>query len=283
MGPVREGGDQPADAGQDRRGGDGPPAGPPPPARRPKAGLLLLGLLGAAALALVAVPFAARSRRASPPAPLYSKAWEEHRLPQGQEAPDFALPAFPGGGEVRLSALRGRGPVVLAFGSFTCDLFCDSLGRLAELSEAYRGRARFYLVYIAEAGHRLPFPSPEGGRLGRVRKGLEFFRVPFPCLLAPPDSQAEKDYDPWPTRLVLVGADGLVALDAGRGVRRPPWDLAGFEARLRTLAGEHEAGWRWPGQALGAGCISLAAGRPRRRDGGAQLDPVPGTSGTDSR
>ena len=247
MSTAPESGDPPAGAGPGASsplpaaGGaaEGRPAATPSPAKRARPALLLLALAclaSAAAVALVAWPFGANPR-VPPPAPLYSEAWAQRRLPAGLEAPDFLLPAFPGGGEVRLSSLRGRGPVVLAFGSFTCDLFCDSLGRLAELSEAYRGRARFYLVYIAEAGHRLPFPGPEGGRPDRVRRGLEFFRVPFPCLLAPPDSQAEKDYDPWPTRLVLLDGDGKVALDAGRGTRRPPWDLAGFEACLRSLAG----------------------------------------------
>ena len=35
-------------------------------------------------------------------------------------------------------------------------------------------------------------------------------------------------------RLVLLGRDGRVAFDAGRGVDTP-WDLAEFEARLRSL------------------------------------------------
>jgi peroxiredoxin len=45
-------------------------------------------------------------------------AWFRSRMPAGAAAPDFALPRFAGGGEVRLSGFRGHRPVVLAFGSF---------------------------------------------------------------------------------------------------------------------------------------------------------------------
>jgi hypothetical protein len=208
-----------------------------PPTGRPKFGLislLLVCLVGAVAVALVVRLFASKSPRANQAAPIYSQAWAQHKLAVGQPAPDFVLKSYPGGEEVRLSSLRGQTPVVLVFGSFTCDLFCKHMGRLVELYQAYNDRARFYVVYIAEAGHGLPFPSPEGGRLGRIRKGLEFFHIPFPCLVAPQDSQVEKDYDPWPVRLVLLDRDGRIAFDAGRGVDTP-WDLAEFGAQLRSL------------------------------------------------
>jgi hypothetical protein len=198
--------------------------------------LTLVGLVGAATAILAVRYVGVLFPRANGPAPLYSKAWAAYRLPEGQQAPDFVLESFPGGEPVRLSEIRGQKPVVLIFGSFTCDLFCENVGRVVELSQTYHDRAQFYVVYIAEAAHQLPFPSPEGGRAGRIRAGLDFYHIPFPCLVAPPDSQVEKDYDPWPTRLVLLDRDGRVAFDAGRGVGRPPWDLAEFESRLRSHA-----------------------------------------------
>ncbi len=176
----------------------------------------------------------ANDARTNNKAPVYSQAWAVHKFPAGTPAPDFALRSYPDNAVVRLSSLRGQKPVVLVFGSFTCNLFCGHTGRLVELHKTYKDRAQFYFIYIAEAAHHLPFPSPEGGRLGRIAKGLEVFHIPFPCLVATQDSEVEKDYDPWPARLMLVDREGYIAFDAGRGVRQP-WDLEAFEARLRAL------------------------------------------------
>lgn len=52
--------------------------------------------------------------------------WDERR-DVGSEAPDFTL-MDAAGRSVSLSSFRGKRPVVLVFGSFGCNLFCDALG-----------------------------------------------------------------------------------------------------------------------------------------------------------
>src|SRR5438067_689550 len=53
--------------------------------------------------------------------------WQTRKLEVGAPAPDFTLLTVRGGREIRLSDFRGRSPVVLAFGSFSCDTFCGRI------------------------------------------------------------------------------------------------------------------------------------------------------------
>ncbi len=205
---------------------------------------LCQALVCLAVLALTWAVVARLTRDKGPPpslgstAPPMTAAWADHKLPLGAPAPDFALKTFPGGEEIRLSSLRDHTPVVLVFGSFSCDLMCRNLRGLIDMYRSYKDRARFYLVYVKEGDHAPPFTRPGGGRERLIRKGLEFFDVPFPCLVAPENSQVEKDYDTYPQRLILVDREGRIAFDAGRGVKTP-WDLHDLEARLRTLPAVH--------------------------------------------
>ena len=84
--------------------------------------------------------------RSGQSAPLYSEAWARRRLPEGQPAPDFVLPTFPGGQEVRLSSLRGQAPVVLAFDRDIARL----MGRL--LLEELRAKLNLVAVDELELG-----------------------------------------------------------------------------------------------------------------------------------
>src|SRR5207249_3707171 len=71
-------------------------------------------------------------------------------IASGAEAPDFSLSSPSGSAAPRLSSLRGK-PVVLIFGSYTCPKFRSQVDALNRLSERYRDRAVFLLVYIREA------------------------------------------------------------------------------------------------------------------------------------
>jgi hypothetical protein len=51
----------------------------------------------------------------------------------GALAPEFDLPLLRAKGRVRLSSYRGRLPVVLAFGNFSCWVFDDEIRPLASL------------------------------------------------------------------------------------------------------------------------------------------------------
>lgn len=111
----------------------------------------------------------------------------------------------------------------------------------------------FLFVYIRDAGH------PDAGapladdpdravtdpdaRLRFIRKELEFYNIPFPVLFDA-GGEVERAYDAYPQRLIVVGTDGKVAYDGGRGTKGGPsdWDLEEVDNHLRA--------------ALAAGCAN---------------------------
>src|SRR6516165_4589653 len=58
-----------------------------------------------------------------------------HQFPGGTAARDFTLSSVDGHHHVHLSELHGKTPVVLLFGSYGCDAFCENLPRLTELHQ----------------------------------------------------------------------------------------------------------------------------------------------------
>ncbi len=125
------------------------------------------------------------------------------------------------------------------------------MDRLRQLHDDFKDRVTFLFIYVTEATHPVselgsllapPVPgtdSPETRRQ-RIAKGLKVFDLPFPCLVDE-DGRVEAAYGGAPQRLVLVGADGLLAHDAGLGRDGliGPWDLEQVEAHLRiALAGQ---------------------------------------------
>jgi hypothetical protein len=119
------------------------------------------------------------------------------------------------------------------------------LGHLLRLQEAYQGQAAFLFVCIRDAGHpdarTSPFsraapldPDNQEAIWRRTRAGLDHYQIPFPGLLDE-DGLAERAYDAYPKRLVIIGTDGLVVHDAGwgdEGVRH--WDLSEVASHLRS-------------------------------------------------
>lgn len=120
------------------------------------------------------------------------------------------------------------------------------MGRLVRLQQSYKSPVTFLFVAIRDAGHPPPamaphYPprhadgaDPEAWRRV-VRKGLEVYAIPFPTLLDE-DGQAERAYAAYPTRLVVVGADGRVVYDGGRGAAGGPsdWDLTAVERAINA-------------------------------------------------
>jgi hypothetical protein len=176
----------------------------------------------------------------SPPDP---ERWRPTLFAAGTEAPSFDLMDVRTEERVRLDQLRGRRPVVLLFGSFGCNVFSGQLRSLLRLHEAYQDRAAFCFIAIKDAGHPLPEMALEDPSLDLtdpetracyVRKGLDAYKVPFPCLLDE-DGQAERAYHAFPQRLVIVGIDGNIVYDGGFGAQGGPsaWDLKAVESHLR--------------------------------------------------
>jgi hypothetical protein len=168
-----------------------------------------------------------------------------HLLPPlvGTAAPPLVLPSLADGPPVALSSFRGDRPVVLAFGSFSCDLFCRNVAALEESYRAYQGRAAFYFVNVREAGHLVPglefvvAPGPESGpsrleaRRERTRRAMRIMRLTMPALLDPEDEPAATAYRGWPLRLVAIDTGGTIAVDLG-GLERNPWRLTELEQWL---------------------------------------------------
>jgi hypothetical protein len=164
------------------------------------------------------------------------------RLMAGVAAPDLALRTLSGEAAGRLSDLRGQ-PVVLIFGSFSCNLFDEEAPGLERLYQAYKDRVAFLMVNIEEAEHPLPClaeafssyrqaaSSPEV-LAAWVDAAKHLLGVTFPIYTAvAPELTA---YQPWPLRLVVIGADGRVARDAGLGIWRD-WRVPQMSQELDRL------------------------------------------------
>jgi hypothetical protein len=163
------------------------------------------------------------------------------RLKKGILAPNFALPAIRSRDQITLSRYRGR-PVVLVFGSLSCDLFCKRTSDLQSLYKAHKDRAEFLFVSVTEAGHRIPglefvLKKPAPGRVDRLEdrqarlaKALDQLGLSMPAALDA-GATAEVAYDAFPLRLVVVDAGGRIALDLGRPLP-DPWDLTEVAAWL---------------------------------------------------
>jgi AhpC/TSA family len=227
---------------------------PPGPGRGRRVVPLLAVCIVAAAAAAIALDAwsAAEKRRQSPfgpvdPASLRAPdltSWRGRAFPVGGPAPGFSLPDVRTGARVRLDQLRGR-PVVLLLSSFGCNVFCNELGALTDLHRRYADEAVFLFIAIRDAGHPDPKTSPPVGaprpgesaaetRFRLVREGAEYLGLPFPALLDE-DGEIEAAYDAFPKRLVIVGADGRVIYDGGRGAAGGPsaWNLEEVEIHIR--------------------------------------------------
>jgi hypothetical protein len=167
--------------------------------------------------------------------------WAKAALPVGAPAPDFTLPALRDGQEWHLADFRGRRPVVLVFGSFSCDLFCQRVAHLNLLYRAYQDRAEFRFVAVTEAGHRirgLDFQSAAGEsprrRRAAVRGAAETLGLAVPGVVDGPDERVMRAYRAFPRRLVVVDRQGRIALDLGTGLAQGEWNLARVGKWLQT-------------------------------------------------
>jgi peroxiredoxin len=163
------------------------------------------------------------------PVPADPAAWFAQKMRADTRAPDFTASRVTDGTEVRLSDFRGGKPVVLIFGSLSCDRLCAQAEELERLYRAYRDRADFLFVYIREA-HGRGAVVPIHSRAA-MQKAMAEHNLSIPCVRD--SGAAEGAYDAWPKRLVVVGPDGRIVLDAGRGMPER-WDLEEVEAWLRS-------------------------------------------------
>lgn len=142
-------------------------------------------------------------------------------------------------------------PIVLVFGSYTCPKLRSSAAELKRISDEYRDRVDFRLVYIreahsgdgAEAGWQSTINEREGVPLGPARDlaekrqhadlCLRKLNLPWQAVVDGMDGAAEKSYQAWPSRVYLVDRGGRVAFSSRLGELdfRP----AELEAALREI------------------------------------------------
>lgn len=163
------------------------------------------------------------------------------KIPVGGVAPDFRLSDLDGH-EVHLASLRSDKPVILIFGSFSCNVLIGELAKVKRFDEANQDQANFLFVYIDEAGHSVAELEPELAALPkepekrweRAHKGRDVLRLNMPMVVDTPEGTVQSAYDAWPRRLVVVDTNGRIAVDLGRGLGTISWDFAKVEAWLRA-------------------------------------------------
>jgi len=139
-------------------------------------------------------------------------------------APDFDLAEVGTKRQVRLSDFRGKTPVVLVFGSYSCPNFRASAQALNALFERYGRQAGFFLVYIREAhaagdwqstrnvreGVALASPVTLQDKQNYAALCTRQLHLKFPALVDGMDGSVEAAYAAWPSRAFVIGADGRV-------------------------------------------------------------------------
>lgn len=139
-------------------------------------------------------------------------------------APDFSLPALAGGKTIALSSFRGKSPVVLVFGSYSCPNFRAAAASLRELQKRYGDEAPFLLVYIREAHTAETWESTRNAREGvqmqpaasiaEKQKHASYcirqLHLAFPAVVDGMDGAVEKAYAAWPSLAAIIGKDGRV-------------------------------------------------------------------------
>jgi len=170
--------------------------------------------------------------------------WKTGSRDAGTRAPDFSLPDNQDGHQVSLAAFRGKKPVVLMFGSFSCTLFCEDVPQLERLYQSYKNSAQFLFIHVRDARHPIPelsevldaLPPTFANRSERARRAMHHLGLSFPCVIDTADGELETFYDAYPRRLMIVDAKGKVALDEGQGLNDDHWNFKEVEAWLRGHA-----------------------------------------------
>lgn len=140
-------------------------------------------------------------------------------------APDFELSDTSSSKKVCLRDFRGKRPVVLVFGSYSCPNFRDSAEALASMYRNHHSEIAFLLIYIREAHSTGDWQSTRNQReniaVAPARTFVEKqehasscsrkLHLPFPALVDGMDGAVEKAYNAWPSRVFVIARNGRVA------------------------------------------------------------------------
>lgn len=140
-------------------------------------------------------------------------------LKVGARAPALRLQMVDGPDSIEVADDHGGKPLVLLFGSYGCNVFCNQLGELERLHQSYHDRAVFAFVYVKEAEHWGLAPLPGESVHDRIKRGQQHFHLTMPCYV-PANAEQLEAYNPFPLRLIVVDPDGRIAMDGGRGFQQ---------------------------------------------------------------
>jgi tetratricopeptide (TPR) repeat protein len=166
----------------------------------------------------------------------------------GEAAPDFTVAKMGTEEKTTLAQLRGEGPVLLVFGSYTCPNFRGAADTLNKLYPEYKDRLPFYLIYIREAHSTTDWASTRNQREGIVLPPatnmneredhatmcVRKLHIEFPTLLDSMNGAAEKAYAAWPSKAYLIDQRGRIAFSTA--LDEQDFHPEGLEAALRKVS-----------------------------------------------
>ncbi len=151
----------------------------------------------------------------------------------GEEAPDFELKTADGKGSIRLSSFRGKKPVVLIFGCFSCGNYRTYSETVEALHQRWKNDFEFVRVYVREAhpvsddqvatstnaaaGILVKQPKTYDERCELAGRFAESLRITTSLVVDGIDNRVGIAYEGWPDRLYLVDQDGVVVFAGGPG------------------------------------------------------------------
>lgn len=178
------------------------------------------------------------------------RSFDDPGPPLGQPAPAFSLLSVPAGTVTDLAAFRGKSPVVLVFGSYSCPNFRSSAATLVSLYRRYQPRVAFLLVYIREAHATDSWQSTrnEGADIALAQPAslaekeqhavmcTRKLHLPFSAVVDSLDGKVEKEYQAWPSRAFVIGRDGRLRYSTR--LTEVDFNARELEAALRAVSGE---------------------------------------------
>ena len=155
-------------------------------------------------------------------------------VPQPREmAPDFSLRSADGTSTFQLSSFRGKRPVVLVFGCFTCGNYRTYSESMEELYKLWKGKAEFVRVYVREAhpvaeeraatstnataGILFKQPTTLEERCDIAMKFTSAMHITTPLVVDEIDNRVGQAYGAWPDRLYVVDRAGRIAFAGAPG------------------------------------------------------------------
>jgi tetratricopeptide (TPR) repeat protein len=142
----------------------------------------------------------------------------------GSPAPTFQLPSANDSAITNLADFRGKTPVVLVFGSYSCPNFRGSAEQLISLYRRFGKSIPFLLIYIREAHASDNWQSTRNERENlffsqastmaekeqHAQACSRKLHLPFPALVDEMDGKVEQAYSAWPSRAFIVDRAGTL-------------------------------------------------------------------------